>query len=230
MLEYQKNLAGPELTFDGWQSTNYVIIDANHLAWGVPPEEFTTLSTRKAAWDGAFAVGGIQHKTTRTSEQVTAKNQERRLYVKTIRSFLKRFVLYNPLVTNAQRTSMRLPLYDRVKTSINAPATAPMVDVAYGRGNRLIFTFRQQPDAKGVSHRGKPEDVHGVKIYYKKGIPVPVTVDDCNKTKTFTSMKGVLSVFTAADAGLAVNGFAVFVNEKEEEGPPSEMFSAVVPK
>lgn len=223
-------LKGNEEIFDGWQINFFDYMPSRAESWEIPQLEVSNLNILKTNWDNSYAIGGKQHKTTRTSEQVTAKNHDRKVYVLAIRSFIKRFIAFNPLVTNAQRIAMQTTVHDRVYTPQPVPKTTPLVDVSLGRGNHIIFHFSQQPDAAGVSKRGKPKKVHGIKVYYKKGLPAPATIDDCNKNKIFTRMKGILNVFTPADAGVAVNGFVCFVNNKEQEGPFSEMFSTIVPK
>jgi len=218
----------PDEDFDSWQKGFVSIASANATALGISTTEITNLVTLQTAWNTAFAVGGKGQKSTRTSQQTKAKNIARKPFEKALRVFVKRWIIPNPAVSDALRVALRVTVTDTVRTRSAKPVTVPMIDILTSKGNTLLLSFRQQADAAGRSHRGKPKHMHGMRIYYKVGDPAPASVADCNKFATSTRSPLKLT-FTAANAGNKLYGFGCWIDNLEEEGPFTAMFVAVIP-
>jgi len=218
----------PDEDFDAWEKGLVTQATANATAWGIPTTETAALTASQTNWAGAFAVGGKGQKTLRTSQQTKAKNVARKSFEKTIRTFVKRWITGNTSITDAQRTALRVTIPSTSRTHEKVPTSVPNVTIEAVKGNTLEFNYSKGTADEGKSHRGKPAHTHGMKIYYKLGDPAPASPDDCNKSTTVTKSPYLIT-FAPIDAAKKVYCYCCWVNNREQEGPLTQMLTAVVP-
>lgn len=214
--------------FDGWQNNFILVLVANATLWAILAAEVTAIKAFQTTWIAALAAGNKGLKSVRTSQQTSAKNVARKSYEKALRMFVKRWIIANPAVTEAQRIALRVTVSDSTRTKAKTSIYAPNVEILASKGYTLVFYFLQEPDATGAKKRSIPVGMHGVKIYYMLGENPPKSLEECNKSITITRAQHRLA-FDPFDAGKKVFGFACWVNNREEEGAKSSMFAAIVP-
>ena len=154
------------------------------------------------------------------------KDDARKVLEKAIRVYVQGYIAKNPLVTNADKESMELPIYDKIPTIIGSPQGQATADVEYIGGQAL------QLHIKHVS--GTPFDEkanYGYKIYYGvfvEGGVKPGSGEDLPKNK-FTRRKKETVEFAPTDVG-KIAYFAIrYENSKGKAGVWGPMFSAVIP-
>ena len=229
MANLTKNfIPRPDGDFDDWQKNFVTISTSNATTWGVPTTEITALTTNQIQWIASYAVGGKGQKTLRTSQQTKAKTVARKTYEKNLRIFIRRWISVNPAVSDAQRVALRVTIANNVRSTINKPIFTPNVEITPTKGNTLVFHFKQEADGSGKSHRGKPVNTHGMKIYYKIEGTAPLSLDECNKVVTATKSPYRLA-FAPNFGGKIFYCFCCWVNNKEEEGTFTPLLTTVIP-
>jgi hypothetical protein len=218
----------PDADFDYWQKNFITIVTACATALGILPAELTAIKALQTLWEASFAVGGKGQKNTRTTLQTSTKTANRITYERAIRIFTKRFLIANPALSDAQRNNLRITVSDKTRSFAKITNHIPVVQVIPVNGSTLVFTYEQEADATGVKKKGKPENVHAMKIYYMIGDTPPTTVEDCNKSISITKSPYHLK-FQPWEAGKKIFGFCCWINSKEEEAGLTPMFSAIIP-
>ncbi|MEI7596513.1 MAG: hypothetical protein WCK02_12250 [Bacteroidota bacterium] len=214
--------------FNDWQKNLLTIVVANAATWGIPTPELTAINTLQTQFASAYAVGGKGQRNTRTILLTSTKIDARKALEKALRIFIKRFLILNPAVSNAQRINMHITVPNNTRTLTKITSDTPLVQIIPTTGSTLIFTYEQKADSSGVKKKGKPEKVHAMKIYYVISDTPPTTVDDCNKSVSITKSPYHLK-FSPWDAGKKIFGYCCWINIKEEESGLTPMFSAVIP-
>lgn len=210
-------------SFDIWQANFMTIIVANVVAWALG--SVTALQAAQTNWAAAWAVARI--KTTRNTGQVTAKKEAREAYEALLRPFIQQYIMVNPLITNQDRDAMQIKPRETERTPIPAPTTLPEVSTVPLVGNRVNIFFRQQPDAQGVSRRGKPDGVQFCELALSTGM-MPQSPDQCSG-RALASRTPFTAEFDAMQAGQRAYFYARWVNPKGEGGPWSERMEVVIP-
>lgn len=210
-------------TFDVWQANFMTIIVAHATAWQLG--SVTALQDAKAAWEAAWAVACV--KTTRNTGQVTAKREARESYESLLRPFIQQNIMVNPLISNGDRDNMQIKPRATSRTPIPAPDSLPSISTMPLNGRRVNIFFRQQPDAQGVSRRGKPVGVQFCEFAYNHG-EMPQSPKDCMGNKLVTRSPEVI-LFEKEKAGQKVYLYARWVNPKGEGGPWSERMEFIIP-
>ena len=219
--------------FDSFQKNLINVLIPNYTTWGITAADETNLITLQTAWAAAYATGGKNMLETRTSQNVKAKTDARKVYEAAIRLFVKRWIKVNPLISDAERVSMGVTVNKTTLTAAPVPDTAPQINISPASGSQLIVDFKQKPNvitSANVLLRSvaKPKGYHAVKLYYVVGGPAPAGIANCNASVGMTKTGHRLR-FNPADAGKTVYMFACWVNTKEQEGPLTALITAVIP-
>ena len=154
------------------------------------------------------------------------KTNARKVLEKTVRNYVQGYIARNPLVSDVDKESMELPIYDTTLTKVGNPQGQATADVEYLGGEVL------QLHIKHVS--GTPSDEkanYGYKIYYglfSEGDPIPTSGEDLPKHR-FTRRKKEIFEFTPADVKKTVYFAIRYENSKGVAGIWGPMFSAVIP-
>lgn len=210
-------------SFDIWQANFMTIIVANVTAWALG--SVTALQSAQTVWAAAWAVARV--KTTRNTGDVTAKKEARESYEAVLRPFIQQYIMVNPLITNQDRDNMQIRPRATERTPIPAPTTLPEVSSIPQTGNRVKIYFRQQPDAQGVSRRGKPDGAQFCELAVSTGM-MPQSPDQCNG-RALASRSPYTAEFEQSQAGQKIYYYARWVNPKGEAGPWTERMECVIP-
>jgi hypothetical protein len=196
-------------------------VDENAKAWGISSDTVNELVTAKDKFVGFL---NEAKSAARTSFVVAEKNEARKEFVKIIRSLVK-YQLQNPIITDAMRIKLGLHVHDTNPTNRPQPDSEPDVKVVSGDARRVKVHLR---DAITGS-KAKPFGVTGAVIAYAVlDATSTATLEDLTKTALATHTPYTLT-FTDDDRAKKVFVAACWQNAKGENGPWSEIFSAVIP-
>jgi hypothetical protein len=210
-------LPSADVEFNVWQSNLITLVQASTTAWGVLLADVTALVATQTVWNAAFAKAS--NRQNRTSADVQAKDDARKVYEKALRNFVAQWLSRNSKVTDADRERMGLTVRSTTHTAVAVPTTSPVGTVDFSTRGQHIINFVD--DAPGAG-KAKPEGVHGCEVWAKAG-----DATDFNYLGTSTSSP-YLAKYTDADTGKSVSYRLRWVNTKGEQGPWSAIFSAIV--
>jgi hypothetical protein len=189
----------------------------------IPDEEFNQLKAAAADYEQKLKVA--DEPDTRTKAAIQAKNDARKTAEKNVRIFVKRFLNNNPLVTNADRDNMELPIYKNTRTPAPVATTYPDFDIDSSVIRRLTIEFYDQGSKKT---KAKPAGQHGVEIRWAMLDTPPVTISDLVNSSFDTHTPFTLN-FEQNERGKTVYFCLCWENTRGEKGPWSEIQSAIIP-
>ncbi len=206
-----------ETAFNEWQANFTKQVTDNAAAWNIPPAAADALVKAKNVYDPAYLAANKGVQKVRTPEQTKVKNDATLAYKAAIRRFVNQWLTFNDAVTDAKRLAMGLTVRDVVRSAGGAPQTIPTIVVTPMPGSVLKITFRQAPDADGVSRRGRPADVDEIEIAAWVGEGVPEDGEDCASKNRYTKSP-VLIKFKGTDAGKTASLFGRWIGKGNKPG------------
>jgi hypothetical protein len=129
-------------------------------------------------------------------------------------------------MTNALRVAAGMPEHDEIRTSIDAPATAPLLRTEL-TGAHLTVELHVA-DVNTPKKTAKPAGAVGWELWMFVGATAPTAPSGYSYVGTFTRTP-YLDVHPVADGGQSVWYLARWVNAKMERGPWSEVATVKVP-
>jgi hypothetical protein len=132
--------------------------------------------------------------------------------------------MHNSQVSDADRRTMGLPVYDRTPTHARVPATRTEMDIVFSQILKHILHVR---DSESKS-AGKPPHVIGFELWRRVGGDTEPTFDEMQLVELATRSPHTLE-YPSADRGKLVWYASRWVNTRGEKGPWSEIVSAIVP-
>jgi hypothetical protein len=201
------------------------IFNGGALRFGVPNEEFDRLKNGTDDFEQKLNVA--DDPSTRTKAAIQAKKDSRMVVEKVARLFVKRFLNNNPLVTNADRDNMGLPIYKESRSPAPTPTVKPDFSIEPSGGSRLEIHFHAH-DADREQRNAKPAGVHGVEIAWAILDEAPKSYADLVHS-AFDTRSPYIFQFDLADAGKRAWFCLRWENTRGEKGPWSEIQSAIIP-
>lgn len=206
-----------EAGFNEWQDNFMPIVVANKVPWNISPTALIALQALQADYKPKYLVANKSKSTTRSGQQVKAKNLSTAAYKKGVRKFVKQFIAFNDLVTDDDRVSMKVTVRDTVRTPSGTPASVPDIFIDTMKGSRIKVTVRQQPDSEGRSKRGKPDDAAQFEVAVWVGANAPADPEEFPR-KERSGKSPLVLAFAPADKGKAVFVYARWIGHKGQEG------------
>ena len=155
----------------------------------------------------------------------TAKNAAKEKLIRALRGYVQGFIARNTNVTEEDKKSMALPVYDVIPTPVSDPVGQAEAVITYPGRTQLMLKMQH------VS--GTPKDdraYYGFRIYYgvaDTNEPPPMATQ--LRESKFTRRKKELFTFTPADSGKTAHFCIRYENSKGMAGPWGPIFSAVIP-
>lgn len=208
--------------FNNWQTKTLSIIQLNAPFWGILLAEVSALIPIQAYWMMAFLKAN--NKNTCDNNDLLVKEEARATYEMALDKFFDQWLIRNVKVPNSERLRMNLPLKEKLKEDILAPATAPVgiIDFSSKLQHTIHFTDEQHPRTKNM-----PEDVLGCEIWFKKNGDPPVHLSELSYLATNSSTPYIL-VFKTEDIGKRMYYRMRWINSLDQRGPWSEIISAQI--
>jgi hypothetical protein len=213
-----------ESVFHPWAKNLVSVSSGNYSRWQIPNTDVSNLSTSFTTYDAKYQTA--LNPATRTKPAVQAKNDAKKTFTGVLRKFTRRYLLYNPLVTNDDRDLLRLPIPDLTPTPVPPPKTWPngTVDTSVHQRHTVHVT-----DSVEVHpHGGLPSDAHGFETWCKVGGTMPASDEEFTYVN-FSTTSSLTVNYPLDKVGQTVWYRFRWVNERNQPGPWSETVSAVIP-
>ena len=213
-----------EVVLHDWGKNLVKVTGAKGILWQIPTNATQKLNASFTLYDTKYqtALDPASH----TPIAVQDKNDAKDAFVGEARVYCKGYLLYNPLVTNADRDLLRLPIPDKTPTPILPPKSMPegRADTSVRQRHTLHVIDTEEVHPRG----GLPTGVAAFETWRYEGDTIPT--DDSTFTYVATSTTTTLVVdYTLAEVGKTVWYRFRWLNARSQPGPWSEIISAVIP-
>ena len=207
--------------FHLWQASLVTDVQTNASTFGIPAADMTVLVSAQTPWTTAFAKAS--NKQNRTAADVVAKETARTNYEKAIRQFVAQWLSSNTKVSDSARTRMGITVKSTVRTPVAVPVTRPVAAIDFSVRLQHSISFTDE----GSTGKAKPAGVHGCEIWCKIDGTAPADVSELTYLATDTSTP-YIATFDGKYAGKTVYYMLRWVNTRNEHGPWSSTFNAMV--
>jgi hypothetical protein len=209
------------VNFHEWQGNLFMHASSEAARWKIPPEELEALAGPRERWVRAFGVAMTP--ATRTAAANVEKDEARVAYEAVLRLFIKGYLAYNKLVTDADRKDLGLPLHDRKPTPVAPIVSRPELQVKFGNIQEHVLVVRDNMTRSA----GKPAGAAGFEIWRKVGGELPSRDEEWSLVGQATRSPHVLT-YPQVDSGKRVYYRLRWVNTRGVPGPWSEPGNAVI--
>ena len=211
-----------DIKFNLWQGNLMKEVQPKLTDWNIPEGDFNVLKSVQDNWNISFTKSS--NKNNRTSADVQAKNDARKVYEKQLRGFVAQWLTSNSKIPNGDRERMGITIKSRTRTAVPKPVTIPVGDVDFSIHMQHTLHFR---DDSTPHRKAKPAGTHGCEIWMKLGGDAPRDANELSYIITATRTPFV-KTFDGNDAGKRVYYQFRWVNTRGEQGPWSNVISAMV--
>jgi len=215
-------LPAGDAEFNLWQGNLVSFTEPQLVPWGIPASDFTTLKTVQGIWIEGFAQAKV--KTNRDAGDVQAKNDARKLYQQSLRTFVKQWLAFNTRVSDRDRELMGVTVRKGTRTPRPKPATAPLGKIDFSKRLQHSVYFVDQATP---TRRGKPVGIYGCEVWIKIDGAAPVEHSELTYIATSTRTPCVVTI-EGKYAGKTAFYWLRWVNTCGETGPWSSTVSATV--
>lgn len=203
------------------QDRVYVEVSINATKWLISDKAISALDPQRSRWN--TAIGVFQDPGKRTPPVVQEKNDARAEYEPVLRTFIQGYLMHNPLVTDADRLKMELPIYDRKPTPAPVPETRPEIEVDFAQIARHVLHVR---DSKSKGS-GRPPHVIGFEIWRRIGGDTEPVTREMHLVEQAVHSPHTLE-YEFEERGKRIWYRTRWVNTRGEKGPWSEIVSAII--
>ncbi|MDR2042535.1 MAG: hypothetical protein LBP98_09530 [Tannerella sp.] len=208
--------------FDTLQNNVYNAAVANRAHWLIPQEVITALDSPRLRWNSAYAT--FLRPDMRTPAVTQEKNNAKKVYTAAERTFIQGQIMHNPRVTDADRRSMGLHVYNRTSTQVRTPETRTEMEVDFSQIMRHIIHVRDSESKRA----GKPAHIIGFELWRRIGGDTGPLFSEMQLIELATRSPHLVE-YTSGDRGKMVRYASRWVNTRGQKGPWSEIISAIVP-
>jgi len=200
---------------------------ANKTVWGIPDPAVNILTGHRSAFEPLYIKS--QNKYNRTSVDVLAHRQSRKIYEKAIRTFVKAYLMFNPLVTDDKRVEMALTVRDTKPTPRGKIETIPMVGLISLGGGDIEVICREETDQTRPSMHRLADAIECKFVFVAIGTKPPDDPEAVARTQTSKKARFIIQCGDK-QAGQRFYGFFRWVNltNPANSGPWSRAQTVVI--
>jgi hypothetical protein len=212
---------GSDAAFLAWVRNLLLYLASRFAAWSIPDPQ-TSITPRLTAFEAAFEACQNPNR----GKLDTQKKKEARVSLeKEVRAYNKAYLLYNPAVSDDDRTAMGLPVYTGARRQIPRPTSAPQLFPDTGTRRILNIYYKDE----GATRRGKPVGVRGIEIKWAKLKEPPRDISELANS-AFDTNPPLELVFEEHERGEKVFMCGRWEILREgEKGPWGDIEEAVIP-
>ena len=220
--QLQYKIPSTPAVFDGFQTVLATNCMNNAAAWNLPADLVASIAAMKSDWDAAY--GLTANRKTSSPAATAARNALLLVYRDLVDRVMHDYIVGNDAVSEADKTAFGIHLRNTGRVRLVQPSTVPVLEI----DNRFISAhcLRFHDSATPLS-RGRAASAAYCEVWYKIGGPAPAGTDETMFRLTVTR-SGRMLRYNPEDKGKYVYYFARWINRKGEQGPWSEMATAVV--
>ena len=207
-----------------WGKNLVKVTGARGTQWQIPAAATQKLSTSFNFYDGKYQIA--IDPATRTPAAVQDKNDAKKTFIGDARIYCKGYLLYNQLLTNADRDLLQLPIPDKKPTPVPPPKGTPegRVDTSVHQRHTIHVVDTKEEHPRG----GLPDGVYGFEIWSCRGGEIPTDDKAFTYVATSTTSTHVID-YPLAEVGTTVGYRFRYINARNQPGPWSEIIFAVIP-
>jgi hypothetical protein len=208
-------------TFYEWEKVLLTYVLQNFSKWNIPSPQ-TAIVPLATEFEAAFEAC---QNPNRGKLDTQRKNEARASLEKELRVYNKAYLLYNPAVSDDDRTAMGLPIHKSGRSPVQKPETAPQLlpDTAT---RRIIKVYYKD---EGATRRGKPAHVKGIEIKWAKLPESPKDISELTNSAFDTNPPLTLE-FQEHERGEKVFMCGRWEIQREgEKGPWGDIEEVIVP-
>jgi hypothetical protein len=213
-----------EAEFHPWSKNLVKVTAAKATQWQIPTAATQKLSTSFLTYDSKYQIANDP--ATRTPVTVQDKNDAKKTFTGDARDYCRGYLLYNKLLTNADRDLLQLPIPDKHPTPIPPPKGMPegRVDTSVHQRHTLHAVDTLEVRPRG----GLPGGVAAFETWRFIGEAMPTDESAFTYVATSTTTHPVVDYALAESGKTAWYRFR-WVNARNHPGPWSEIIYAVIP-
>ena len=197
---------------------------ANATAWGIPAEKLTDIGPKRTNYELKYSI--TNNRSTQSPAATAAREAAWDPLEVGLIDLYDHHVLNNDAISANDKEALHIHLLGSGgSSSAAAPTTTPVVTLAAEEISVLHPVFS---DSATPATHSKPANVAFCEINYKIDAPAPATPAECPERANITRSHEAI-VFTPAQRGKTVYGFARWVNRNGKVGPWSGLFTAIIP-
>jgi hypothetical protein len=205
-----------------WLKIMMAYLWLKYAEWNIPHTDVNELSTLITAFEQKLTL--TEDPSTRTKVTVQAKNDARKDVETKTRIVLKAYVTYNPLVTNADREAMGLPVHKTTRTRVAVILSVPEAEVKLPSEGVVEISFSDS-ETKG---KAKPKGAQGVEVCHAI---LDSTPKDWKQLvhSAFATRTPLRMTFDGTERGKTLYLALRWENTRGEKGPWSQIYSVIIP-
>jgi hypothetical protein len=214
-------IPGSDSLFDRWQNNLLTKVIAEATRFNIPASVLTTLIAKQTRWKHAYAT--IGDPATRTKITVKEKQLAREDYESALRSLIRSYLTYNPVITDSDRENLELPIHKTTRTRAPVATEPPWLKVNTNLLRYIRFDYGGTETSKI-----KPAGQHGIELIWEISKERPPHVRNFTHSVFDTHTPLVLE-FDDENRGNILWYTARWVNTRGEKGPWGEIMSVIIP-
>jgi hypothetical protein len=204
-----------------WSRNLYNVAFAHYGNWQIPNPQ-PLIESLLLAYTAAYEKC---QNPNRGKIDILEKDEARKVLEKEIRAYCGAYLRLNPQISDAERESMGLPVYDTTRTPSTPPTTFPMADkIDTGTLRQVTVHFRDN----GSHHKAKPQKVHGCEIRWNLLDAPPASIEALTHSD-FDTNSPVTLVFDESQRGKMLYFCLRWEGNTGLKGPYGEIYNAIVP-
>ena len=170
-MSTEDQFGGPDETYDTLVNQIMKQTSDNAAIWNIDPLVIAVGQPLLDVWNKKYGI--TKTKTTSNTSDREKTDLARVNLTKWMRKYVKVYIYENDSMDDGDVSACGLKPHKTTKTKIGKPATVPLMAMQAGNPPNIKSFYRQQPDAKGVKKRGKPEGVARVETAIFICLPLP---------------------------------------------------------
>ena len=213
--------------FFNFQHNLVNIVVANKTDWNIPDDAVTALVNRRQEYETLYKKAS--NKMARTSGDVLAHRQCRKIYEKEIRIFANSHIRYNDKMTDKDRQDVGVPPRDTKPSPRPKITDIPFIGLTNMGGGAIEVRCRTETDQTRDSMHPAADAIECRYVMIPIGEKPPNDAETCAKFQTSKKARFIISC-GAKNEGQRFYGFFHWVNltNPENSGPWSNYRSAVI--
>ncbi|MDR1562647.1 MAG: hypothetical protein LBS54_06150 [Dysgonamonadaceae bacterium] len=210
-----------EEDFNKWQNVFFINLSDFGAEDLMPPPKYHELARRKGNYDNMYAIA--EDTKTRTSITIFDRQQARKEYESYIREIVKKYLINSDKLTGGQLIQMGLPIHKTTHTPAPVEKNYPWLNVVLKTIRYLTVEFGESETSKA-----KPEGQHGIDFVYVVSDEKPTDISQLTEKDSDTNTP-IEIPFSEKDRGKTVWFAARWQNTRNEKGPWSPIYFAIIP-
>jgi hypothetical protein len=211
--------------FHSFQANLIKQVNDHRLEWNIEEEKIDALLPLQQSWNDAWKPA--QSVTNRSITIVARKDQNRNMYIKSLRPFIQRYIYGNRYMSITDIIQCGLEPYNTSKALEPAPTVLPFIVVQRMEGNRIRIRYYHFKENSNTPHRGKPSRSYRFEFIYSINRQ-PEAPQQCDTNRLITSSGPMTCDYEPGQRGYKLWYYARWVNRRGLPGPWTELKSILL--